>query len=178
MSLIPDANGHMCMRQAYDLFPGFDIGISAVSNPGGCSARSGLCYGVFVPPGGGAISVASGGSSSFPIEFTVMNNGDEILGFVDARVWLSTDNMLDDTDLPVELVVVRGGGAGGGLLVGDTRTARPTVNIDSFEIDAMPVGVPMQVLVEIDAGLVVPAITEIDETNNFTDLRITVTRTS
>jgi len=178
MNLIPDANAHMCMRQAYDLFPGIDVGISAVSNPGGCNARAGECYAVFIPPGGERVSVTSGGGpTSFPIEFTVMNNGDEIFGFVDAQVWLSADDELDPTDVPVELILVRGGGAGGGFLIGDTRTARPTVVLEDFEIDALPIGIPMRVLVEIDAGLLVAPLTEIDETNNFTDLRITVTRT-
>jgi hypothetical protein len=175
--LIPDANGQMCMRQAYALSPGFDVGITPVTSPPGCNARTGPCYRVLPPPGGNIV-LNAGTATAIPIEFTVFNNGDEIMGPVDVQGVLSLDTAVDASDFPVFVSQVRGTGAATGFRLGDTQTRRITIIIDPSEIAAVPIGSTFRMLLKVDAGLVTSPLAERDETNNVTDLRFTVRRAS
>jgi hypothetical protein len=176
--LIPDANGQMCMRQAYSLLSGFDLGVTPVTSAPGCNARTSVCHRVPVPPAGGTIVVDAGTPTDIPIEYTVFNNGDEIIGPIDVRGVLSSDTIVDASDIPVLLDVVRGTGVADGFRLGDTQTRRITITLDTSDIAAIPVGATRRMLLRVDAGAVFPALTERDETNNVTDLRFTVRRAS
>jgi hypothetical protein len=172
--LIPDANGHLCMREAYDLFEDYEIGISPVTPTPGCNPRASTCYRVAVPVVGGVLLVSTASATSVPITYTVFNNGAPIMGPLDVEVSLSTDTTSDAADVVVAYDIV---GDGDGFVWGDTRVQRSIISIDPDEIAELTPGVPMRVLLRVDAGVVFPSLPERDEANNITDLRFTVVRT-
>ncbi len=173
-ALIPDANGQMCMRNAYDLNPGRDLGITAMSNPAGCNARAGFCYAPFVPAGGALIDFDAASPPTVPLVFTVFNNGDTIPGSVNVRAVLSLDTSIDPTDIEFFSSTVSGTGIAGGFDIGDTVIVRTSAELTA----PVPIGPTYRVLVEIDSPGVFSTLGERDETNNVTDLRVVVRRST
>lgn len=178
MRVMPDANGQMCMRRAYGLASGFDIGISPVTSMPGCNARSSSCYLVPTPPAGAFVDVASGTTTRVPVSFTVFNNGDAVIGGVDVRGVLSTDTTVDDGDIRVMLHLAEGTGVAGGFDIGDTQTRVDELVIEPADVAAMSIGTRFRVLLLADSANITTGLSERDETNNVTDLRISVRRTS
>ena len=174
--LEPDANAHMCMREAYDHWPGYDFAISPLTMDNGCNARQNACYRITGRPGGSTIIAAAGfPSPDIPLNFTIFNNGDAIVLPATVRAVLSVDTVVDASDIPFFSTVVSGS-FGPGFDVGDTIPFTSLQAIPTAAIDAMPIGQPFRVLIEVAPPGGFPGVPEINPMNNVTDIRHTVIR--
>ena len=130
------------------------------------------------PPAGAFVDVASGTTTRVPVSFTVFNNGDAVIGGVDVRGVLSTDTTVDAGDIRVMLHLAEGTGVAGGFDIGDTQTRVDELVIEPADVAAMSIGTRFRVLLLADSANITTGLSERDETNNVTDLRISVRRTS